>query len=359
MGLRHASMFKTVFGDNDLELEAKAGESLRVKDIWIMDPAADYVSVIVDRTTIGYFRVGGVLGSHLNMHRGKAQHSHNVELAAGGAITATNHQQIKNAGGENSGLYLANSGTTDGDGTRALDMSRSGDQTARTILAWLGQAGLFEGYPIEEGQVFSLSGVKQANCIQMVEYEVYDGEDIKATMPNGSKATEYLFLNYGNAGGNIQATIDNILNTSKNPAEFPDFPFGDICPSKKEIDILGVLGSTFAPKENDGTDYSYTKYLKLIKDRSVLLDEDRNGVLFLARNTTAKAGCDMIAEGWSVIGNYSDEDAKEPYLFPDKLTFSQGDELGLYITLTVGGSGKALAIDEHEIALIERVRGLE
>ena len=359
MALKQKQMFKTVLDDTALTLEANPGESFLIKNIWIISPAANYVTAQIDRTTVGYFRCGGTLGSHLNMHRGRAQHSHSVELAAGAAITATNHQLISNAGGSGSGLYLANSTTVDGDGTRLLDMSRTGDQTHKTLLQYLMEKGIFTGFPVAEGQTFALSGVNQANAIQMVEYEVYDGEDMKPEMMNGSKAAEYLFVNYGNAGGSIQATLANLLTTAKNPAEFPDFPYGKVVPANYEIDILGILGSTFAPKENDGTDYTYTKYLKMIRDREVLFDEDREGLLFMARNTTAKANCDMIAEGWSVIGNYTDEDAKEPYILPEPLTFRAGDELGVYVVVVVGVGGKAIAIDEHEIGLITKVRRAE
>lgn len=359
MALKQKQMFKTALDDNLLELEANPGESFLIKNIWIVSPVADYVTALIDRTSVGYFRCGGALGSHLNMHRGRAQHSHSMELAAGAAITATNHQQIKDAGGSNSGLYLTTHDTVDGDGTRILDPARSGDQTHKTLLWYLMEKGIFAGFPVAEGQTFALSGVKQANCIQMIEYEVHDGGDMTADMPNGSAAAEYLFINYGNAGGSIQATESNLLNTSKNPAEFPDFPFGNVVPAKQEVDIIGILGSTFAPKENDGSIYTYTKYLKLIKDREVLFDEDRNGLLFLARNTSSKGTMDMIAEGWSVIGNYTDEDAKEPFILPEPLTFLPGDELGIYVVVTVGSTGKAITIIEHEIALIERVRRAE
>lgn len=356
MALKNKQMFKTVIGDTAFTLQADPGESFLVKDIWIVSPAADYATVQIDRTTVGYFRCGGPLGSHLNMHRGRAQHSHNIELAAGAAITATNHQQLSNAGGSATGLYLANSTTVDGDGTRALDMSRSGEQGLKTLLGLLFELGIFVGFPVAEGQTFAITGVKDSDSIVMVEYEVHDAGDQLETAENGSQATEFFFINYGNAGASIQATASNILTTSANPAEFPDFPFGKVVPSNFEVDILGILGSTFAPKENDGTDYSYTKYLKMIRDREVLFDEDRNGILFIARNTSSKGNCDMIAEGWSPIGNFTDEDAKPPMIFPEALTFKSGDELGVYVVLEVGSSGQALSIYEHEIGLIQKVR---
>lgn len=359
MALKQKQMFKTVLDNTALELEANPGESFLIKNIWIVSPAADYVTVQIDRTTVGYFRCGGALGSHLNMHRGRAQHSHNIEHNTGAAITATNHQQVLNAGGVATGLYLANSTTVDGDGTRALDLSRSGEQTHKTLLEWLMAKEIFKGFPVAEGQTFALSGVNQANAIQMIEYEVYDAEDMKPEMENGSKAAEYFFVNYGNAGGPIQATASNLLTTAKNPAEFPDFPYGKVVPANFEIDVIGILGSTFAPSENDGTDYSYTKYIKMIRDREVLFDEDRNGLLFMARNASSKGGVNMIAEGWSVIGNYTDEDAKEPFILPEPMTFRPGDELGVYVVLEVGVGGQALTIVEHEIGLIQKVRRAE
>jgi len=356
MAVINSYMLKTVIGDTAFELKADPGEAFLVRDIWIVSPAANYASIKIDRTLVGYFRCGGSLGSHLNMHRGRAQHSHNLETNAGAAITATNHQQITNAGGEATGLYLANSGTTDGDGTRALDMSRSGDQAAGTLLELLRKLGLFSGYPVAEGQSFIIEGVKDSDSIVMVQYEIHEPGDISSDMPNGSESSEYLFVNYGNAGGSIQATSENILTTPKNPAEFPDFPYGKVVPPNYEISLLGVLGSTFAPKENDGSAYSYTKYLKLVKQRETLFDEDRNGILFIARNDTSKANCDMVAEGWSPIGNYSDEDAKLPFIFPEPIVFAPGDELGVYVVLEVASTGQALAIDEHEIGLITMVR---
>ena len=356
MGLKQPYMIKTVMGDTDLSLKAEADESFLIKDIFIIDPAADYISVKIDRTLVGYLRCGGVLGSHVNLHRGSVLHSHSVDLAAGASITDTNHQQIKDAGGGNTGLYLANSGTTDGDGTRVLDLSRSGEQDHGTLIDLLTKKGIFKGFPVATGQTFTVTGAKQANAIQMVIYEIYDPGDIKAEVENGTLAGEYVFVNYGNCGASIKTAADHLLNTSKNPAEFPDFPFGNVVPANYEMDILGILGSPFAPKENNGTNYSYTKYLKLVKDRTTLFDEDRNGLLFLQRTATAKGTMDTIAEGWTMIGNYSDVDGKEPMIFPEPLKFVAGDELNTYITLDAGGTKKDLAIDEHEIGLITRVR---
>lgn len=356
MAMKQPFMLKTVIGNTAFELKADPGESFLVKNISVVSPASSYASIKIDRTLVGYLRCGGALGSHINLHSGRAKHAHDITLAAGAAITATNHQQISNAGATATGLYFANSGTTDGSPTRAMDLAASSAQQLDTILSLLFKAGIFTGYPVGEGQSFIIEDIKDSDSIVLVEYEIHDAGDFGPADPNGSEAPEYLFINYGNCGASIQATADNLYSTSKNPAEFPDFPFGKVVPANFEIDLLGILGSTFAPKENDGTDYSYTKYLKLVKDRTTLFDDDRNGILFIGRSATALGNCDMIAEGFSPIGNYSDEDSKPPFMFPAPLTFLSGDELNVYVTLEIGVGGQALTIIEHEIAFISKVR---
>jgi len=83
----------------------------------------------------------------------------------------------------------------------------------------------------------------------MIEYERWEPGDIKSDAPNGSKSKEFFYINYGNCGAAIKAAGDHLYTVSANPAEFPDFPFGRVVPAKYSVDILGILGSPFAPKE--------------------------------------------------------------------------------------------------------------
>jgi len=225
-----------------------------------------------------------------------------------------------------------------------------------TILDVLRKLGYFTDFPVPEGGKLVISGAAQAGAIQMVEYEVWEPGDVKETDPNGPKSDEYLYINYGNAGGSISSAGDHVLNTSQSPAEFPAFPFGAEVPAKVEMTLLAILASDFAPKENDGTDYSYTKYLKLIKEREVLFDEDRNGLLLYAPFPTSYGHCDMVGEGISVIGNASDVDGKYPFVLPKPMTFTPGEELLVYHTLEAGGAGQALDTSEHEVGFVMKVK---
>jgi hypothetical protein len=360
MALKNPLMIKTVLGTGNLTLKADPGEAFLVKDILVRDPVANYLQVKIEKALVGYFRVGGNLGGHQNFRRGRAQHSHTVRIDDGSGVASDHNAPLRDSVGTNRKLLFGKSDAPTGDvydEVRALMWS--GYHLSPSVLAWLFEKGIFKGFPVAEGETLSLDAYKDANTIQMVIYEQYEPGDIKPDQENGSMSAEYFFLNYGNCGGNVNTTGDTKFSTSKSPAEFPSFPFGEVVPAKHEITIYGILGSTFTPKENDGTNYCSTKWIKLVKDRETLFDEDRNGLLFWARNNEADGRQDMIAEGFSLIGGLSEKDNTPPFMFPEPLVFGPGDELSIYLNTISGGTGQNIAIDEHEICLIEKVRRIE
>jgi hypothetical protein len=361
MPIKQPLLIKTVLGASRLTLKADPGEAFLIKNVLIRDPSANYLSFKIDKSTVGYFRVGGTLGSHLAFRRGRAQHSHTVRVDGGASITDTKTSALRDGNNVDRHLGLRADASVPADvydEVRALLWS--GFHSNETILSYLERLGIFKGFPVAEGQEFTIEPIPTSgNGIQVIIYEQWDPADIKPEQENGSSSKQYLYLNYGNTGGNINAAGDNKFNTPKTAAEFPDFPFGAVVPAKHEVDILGILASPFAPGENDGTDYCYTQYLKMIKEREVLFDEDRNGLLFLARSAVADGAQDMKAEGFTFIGNLSEYDNNPPLIFPTPLTFSAGDELNIYVTTVKGGAGKNIDIYEQEIALIQKVRRIE
>jgi hypothetical protein len=357
MALKQPLAFKTVIGATNLELKADPGESFKIWDILSYDPASDYLTAKIEITTVGYFRVRSELGAHQFSPRGRRTHTHQIRTDGGSFIAATGHYPIVLGDNVTSNFMLATRDVAaPGTMSDAKDATRQalGPRT-ETLLAYLRRLGIWTGFPVAQGETFRLEGDANTNSRHVLIYEVYDAEDMKPEMPNGSRATQYMFINYGNCGASIQATADNLYTTSKNPAEFPDFPFGKVCPAKYKMHILGICGSPFAPRLNDNTNYTYTRFLKLIKDREVLFDEDRNGILFEQRNLDLGSRRHGIAEGISLIGNNSEYDQQEPLMFNPPLTFEPGDELGIYVTLAVGGTGQAITIYQHEIALIMMV----
>ncbi|MBA7483573.1 hypothetical protein ES707_19088 [subsurface metagenome] len=300
--------FKTQLGNVDLELEAKTGEGLIIKNIMIFDPTLDYITVSISKTTVGYFRVGGVLGSHLFFPLGRAFPT--PFAAAGGYSNQT------------------------------------------TLLEYLYKLGLFTGYPVASGETFLITGAKKATSIQCVEYEVWEEADINSGMDNGSKSNTYLYVNYGRTPATINVTTDVILNTANNPAEFPDFPFGKIVPAGRNIELHGILASDVMPGTWNPNNRTYTQFLKFMQDKLFLFDSDRQGLLYYSTAGVPHMTLDTIGEGTSLGGNLSDIDVKNPFRFDPPIIFSQGEELTIAWKCGIVGTGTAISLALQEIGLI-------
>lgn len=373
MGLLNPYLVKTVLGDEELTIKADPGESFLIKDIRIYNPAENYCTMMIDRTTVGYFRIGGPLGSHLPFLPGRSApvlptHEHTaLEMTAADTLTAISatdvSQEIKDGKGgavDLMGVRIGASGTT----VKTASIPTSTDIVIggqvpqalhKTLFGLMVEKGIMAGYPVAVGETFKISGVKQANAIQVVIYERHEADDMKSEMPNGSKCSEYVFINYGNAGGNITAVASTQYSTSKNPAEFPDFPFGKVVPAKTKIELISILASDFAPHDNDGSDQIWTKYINMIADRVTLFDEDRKGLLLLGPSGTNVGARNRVGEGHSLIGNYSDVDLRLPLDIPGGLVYAAGDELGVYLETDGAGTPKTIDIYEGEIAFIEKI----
>jgi hypothetical protein len=361
MAIKNPWLVKTVLDTTKPQLKAETGKAYVVKDIIVRDSLSNYITVKIDKTTVGYFRTKGNLGSHLAFRRGRAQHSHTINTNDGSGVAVNHHAPIRDGDSVDRKMMVAFSDAPSGDvrgEVRALLWS--GFHHNETILSFLGKLGIFKGFPIAEGETLTIEGMEQSNAITMIVYEQWEPGDIKPEMENGSRATSYLFLNYGNTGAVINTAGDQRYVNPVSPAEFPDFPFGESVPSRYNIEIFGILASPYAPKDNAGTTWTRTKYLKLLKEREVLFDEDRNGILFWSRHADADGAQRMVAEGFSLIGNLSEYDNNPPLIFPESLKFAPGDELNIYVTTERGSvGGTNIGLVEQEIALIEKVTRAE
>ncbi|MBM4338981.1 MAG: hypothetical protein FJ110_05520 [Deltaproteobacteria bacterium] len=361
MALREPWLLKTVLGTTKPQLKADPGEAFMIKNIMVRDPNLNYLTLKVEKTTVGYLRVGGALGSHAPFRRGRAQHSHTIRVDGGASITDTKTSAIRDGNSVNRHLGLRADASVPVDvydEVRALLWS--GFHHNESLLSFLGSLGIFKGFPIAEGETFTVEGMeKSADSITLIVYEQWDPADIKPEMENGSKSKEYFFLNYGNTGASINTSGDQLYDTPVTPAEFPDFPYGKVVPAKHEIDLIGIAASPFAPGENDGTNYTRTKWIKLMREREILFDEDRNGILFWSRHAQSDGAQDMKGEGFTLIGNLSEYDNNPPLIFPQPLKFVAGDELNVYVNTETGGTPKNIDIYEQEICLIQKVKRVE
>ena len=316
MALVEPFMIKTSLGvgpDTAVELEARSGESLLVKDVIVSDSDDDYCVLEIDKTTVGFFRVDGHgLGSH---------------IGSSVAYTSTDwHLRGIKAGG------------------------------SITLLSYIIQKGWMRGYPVAEGQIFRVkpytTGKKLNNVI--IIYEKYDAGDIKATDDNGSESKRYLFVNYGRPSINYTSSGDYEIEKCVTTEEFPDFPFGESVPSKSTIEILGILGSEVIDYDASDT-YTYTKYIKMFKGRTCLFDKDKKGLPFYAYPFSGISAGTYVGRGFSVIGNYSLKDRREPFVLPSPVVFKEGEEVKVYVTVGQATNTGSIGVKFGELAFIERV----
>jgi hypothetical protein len=276
-----------------------------VRGVYSAGSSGTHLTITVGQRTVGYYRVAGALGNHIPWP---------VGAATGGALGGMNLYEL---------CY---------------------------------KNGWHRGYPIAAGQTMNWSGPNAAGSVNAVLYDVYDRDDIKATMPNGSESAELDYLIYGNTGATISSATTSAYDTAVNPSEFDAFPFGVDVPGLTQLTMYGVLGSTFSPSENDSTDQIGTTYLKFVRNQTVLFDKDLNGLPFWV--TLATQSADAIGTGSSLVGNFSTTDQRPPLVFPEPMIFGPGEELTISVTTAGAGTPKDILIADQELALIVRgVRG--
>lgn len=287
MTLKQSFMVKENFNGAtaSLELTAKVGESLVIKQLRVGAlHALGFTEALIDRLSVGFFYTGDINANHL--------------------------EQCSEA------------------------------DAWPNVFERMIQLGVFDGYPIAEGETFEIRpSVVGATVVGAIIYEVYDAEDIKSDMPCGSKGKNFFFLNYGTNAAQIAANSYGPLDKSRNPSEYPSFPFGDVVPAGHEIDVVGVLLRDWGGYVDDTA--NGMRYLKMTKDRKVLFNDDRRGIY-------STQGMSYFT--WGPC-RQTNTDIK---LFPAPITFTAGDELN--VELSAGAA--AITAEDVMIAFILNVRKL-
>lgn len=269
-----------------LSLEAKVGESLLIKGLYFGALAAGgFAEILIDRVSVGFWWIGDINTNHLEQYEA---------------------------------------------------MILMGNLFDRLIAK-----GIMDGYPVAEGQTFEVRPHTAGDeVIGSIVYEIHDAGDMTSDMPNGSTAKEFVFMNYGTNALVIAGNATGALDKTRNPAEYPAFPYGDVVPAKHEMEVHGFLLKQW--EDADGVINPNYAFLKLIKDRHVLFDDDRQGI------------CVREGMGFLTWGPCRERDM-DIKLFPEPILFGPGDELLVQMSMGAAAAG----VDSILLASVQRARRLE
>lgn len=278
--LKQVNCVKRKLNTAGLTLEADVGESLLVKAIFVGRVTTDsYLPVKIDNFSVAYWLVKGKRGNEL------------------------------------AGTRLAYDGIN--------------------LMEYLVNRGLPFTLPIAEGQKLTLGVLDGIGTMQVV-YDIYTAGDIVATMPNGTASKTFAFIQYMRETDVLTASGDMLLDKSITPAEFPDFPAGRTVPSNMNIKLHGINASPVADYASSGNGF-YSTYLKFIREREVLLDEDRLGIPFLGYSSaTSSADYKKVETLVGCCGEVAvptgDYKIDPPMMFDPPIEFTAGQELLVYMS---------------------------
>lgn len=295
--LRYGNCVKRITAVSTQKLQADAGESFLITGLYAAPESGNsYLTLKVDRKTVGCYRIAGKAGNHLDV--------------------------IKE------------------------------DKVHKNLMEYLTSVGINCSIPVAEGQSFTVSAAGTSPTVVVV-YEIHDAGDIRADMPNGTESKEYLFMQYMASSGTVDSNETVELDTSLSPAEFPDFPCGKSVPSNNEIEMLGLVGCPCG-QGTSASNKTYSTYVKMVKERETLFDEDRNGIPFFYAHGIF-GGTNYYSD-FSLIGPCVNVDMStlmgslgDPMLFRPSLIFRPGEELIMSMSFiqlasyTVAGSDIDLA----------------
>lgn len=295
--LRQANCIKRITDLATGRLEANAGESFLIRFIYafvtvaVETPAIvdRYLTLKVDRKTVGAYRIYGRSGNHLDRMNNGYIHKNLMEFLSGKGINCS--------------------------------------------------------IPVAEGQAFTMASDVLTPVVVIV-YDTYDAGDIRTDMVNGTDSKEYMFIQYMNSATSVTEEQTVELDTSLSPAEFPDFPCGKSVPANTEIDILGLVGCPCG-EGLSGSAYIGSSFIKMVKEREVLFDEDRNGIPFFYQydslNPSYNAGFTLVGPCVSMrtydfgMGLTYNVTLGDPLMFAPPLKFRSGEELLMYMSFVEEG----------------------
>ena len=297
MAIRDPNFSLTFDIANEGSYKVPSDKSLLIERVYSTGLGAteEFLQLLIDRTTVGYFMVGGSRGDH-------------------------------------------------------LEYRKEDDPEDSNVLLSMFKKGIFKGYPVASGQTFSWKTENGHDVTVTIQGKLYDAEDIKPDMENGTESKSFVYVNYGKPSNAPASAGDVLVNNSISPAEFSNFPFGGVVPAKSRITIYGICANAVGRTSDSSANKSRTSYLKLVRGREVLFDPLRKGLL--NKGTAPDSDGVSYASGITLFNFNSTIDNKPLYWFEEPLVFEAGEELNIFHTVEVVAGSINLTADDLMIALV-------
>lgn len=297
MALRQAGLIFRAEASANLVITPRAGESFRVRRIFASNPSAalQHVTIINDTARVGFFRIVGLGGSHL--------------------LNPRSQDVSNNIRGSN-------------------------------LLDWMLKYSAFNGYPVVQGEALTIQcDTGTADLFAVA--DSYDVGDVKPTEQNGSKSGDVLYVNYGTNLAALTTAAYTKLNSSRNPAEMVQFPFGapgaGLVPSGKKVHMSLIGGQAVGRFVGAGATMG-TQYLRPrvgSAPAQTIMDRNDVGIPFIG--VIPGAGVDYTSVRQAIPSTPFSAETLEDVL-PD-LDFSSNDEFSLQLSTVLVGAGQLNAAD--------------
>jgi len=192
-----------------------------------------------------------------------------------------------------------------------------------TLYGYMRSVGL-PAPPIQvpEGDTFKVTSDTNTGTVTIL-YQEGNQTLASPNSPGGPATKQRVYPVTGSktetfAGSGNTRTFDDF--SSRQPAEFEDFPFGEDCPANREYDLL----ATSLVAVNDNTSGVSVDSFRLLTEEQKPLAKEGN---FVDADLAEYPSADLEAL---------------PFTYPGRPTFTPGDELDLEVQATAGsGSGTA------------------
>ena len=224
------------------------------------------------------------------------------------------------------------------------------------VLQYLKSKGINVDIPVPEGEKFVVNLPSHADYI-LVKYKEVTPDEIKPELPNWKGSKKHFRVLYGSNQSDITETGWVRLDKSLNAKELHNWPFEEVASPFKKLKIYAVAALETEYNAWDGASdlYARTERIRLWKGTELILAEDEKGFLCYGSGATSGSVNIAYAKGKNELPWSGGNGQGNVFTFPEPLSFSKGEELGIEVYINIVNSGAKIPAEKLYFALFAEV----